>query len=118
QHVGAGLDQYVDDPGAGRQIGIAQRYEGPERALAAVLQGGEHRIVTAHAASPSRCRAWAMSLSPRPEMLTISTMSSSASRTSFRPWARAWADSKAQTIPSLRASRAKASSASRSVAPT
>ena len=77
QHVGAGLDQRVEDRRARFDRRIAEHDEGAERALLA----REHLFVAAHRPSPSRRCACAMSLSPRPEMLTTIT---SASPASFR----------------------------------
>ena len=58
--------------------------------------------------------AWATSLSPRPDMhtSTVDPDSAGASRTTQ---AMAWAGSKAQRMPSVRASSANASSTSASV---
>ncbi len=82
EHVGAAFDERVEDRGAGLQIGIAEHDEAAERAFALVAEPREHRAVAVvarvHSANPSSFCACSISLSPRPERLTSSTVSSVA----------------------------------------
>ena len=71
-HVGAAVDESVEQPRTGLQIGIAEHQEGAERALS--VQPFEHGRVAAHASSAC---AWETSLSPRPDRPTRIALSGS-----------------------------------------
>src|SRR5690606_20880588 len=112
-YVGAAGDQRVEDRAGIRRGRIAAGDEGDQRRASLGKGGGQ---AGGHSFTPSASATVKMSLSPRPDRLTMITLSLPSAGASRSATTRACADSSAGMIPSSRHSRWNEASASASVA--
>src|SRR5581483_7226519 len=123
--IGAARGAFENQAAGGGEVGIAGDEVGDERALTVRAQRAESpgdaargAVLRAHRLTP---KAWAtvcISLSPRPERLTIMSCSRESVGASLIAWARAWADSRGGMRCSVSGRRRSASSAAAAVAGT